>query len=353
MDAVRFLKRGALLGTMLIALACLAPPSPAQQGSVAQVTVGSAEVVQGGQVTIAVTVETVPGSGLASFQGVMGFNPSIIEITQVTFTERCPVHAFNVRQQNGLLRFAATTCGDTEDLIKDGELFRMTIRAVGSPGSSATLSPAFEIFHDADSRMIPHQVSPGTLRIVEEVNQAPTADFEFTPARPAVGDTVRFQDRSRDPDGQIQTWQWDFGDGSTATEQNPSHAYAEAGTYTVKLTVTDDGGKTASRSKEITVVQAPAVETPQVTHFPNPAKTRATFRYALPDGTTAAHLLVFNLEGRLVFDRNLDVNGREFVWDLKDSGGRDLPNGPYFYLVRAATPKGVLRSGVEVLIIQR
>jgi PKD repeat protein len=40
--------------------------------------------------------------------------------------------------------------------------------------------------------------------------------------------------------GGIVSWTWDFGDGSSSTDQNPSYVYAEAGTYEVKLTVQDD-----------------------------------------------------------------------------------------------------------------
>jgi hypothetical protein len=38
------------------------------------------------------------------------------------------------------------------------------------------------------------------------------------------------------------TWHWDFGDGSTSTEQNPTHAYTSSGEFPVALTVTDDNG---------------------------------------------------------------------------------------------------------------
>jgi len=42
--------------------------------------------------------------------------------------------------------------------------------------------------------------------------------------------------------GSITTWAWDFGDGKTSTEQNPSHTYQQRGSYTVSLSVTGPGG---------------------------------------------------------------------------------------------------------------
>ena len=50
---------------------------------------------------------------------------------------------------------------------------------------------------------------------------------------------VDFTDQSSSPNT-IVSWAWDFGDGNTSTDQNPSHAYADAGTYTVCLTITDN-----------------------------------------------------------------------------------------------------------------
>ncbi|MCX6465542.1 MAG: PKD domain-containing protein [Pseudonocardiales bacterium] len=64
---------------------------------------------------------------------------------------------------------------------------------------------------------------------------------------------------STDPDGTIASYAWDFGDGTTDSVVAPSHAYAQAGTYTVTLTVTDNRGGQATASQEITVAvnQAP------------------------------------------------------------------------------------------------
>jgi len=51
---------------------------------------------------------------------------------------------------------------------------------------------------------------------------------------------VAFQDESV---GQISSWKWDFGDGSTSTEQHPQHVYKEAGHYIVTLGIEGAGGK--------------------------------------------------------------------------------------------------------------
>ncbi len=72
------------------------------------------------------------------------------------------------------------------------------------------------------------------------VNQIPIASFEFSTA----GLTVDFTDTSVDPDGFIVSWQWNFGDGNSSTQQHPTHTYTAANTYIVTLTVTDDDGDT-------------------------------------------------------------------------------------------------------------
>jgi len=77
-------------------------------------------------------------------------------------------------------------------------------------------------------------------------------------ARPTSGEaplTVRFTGSGTDKDGKIVSYYWDFGDGHTDTQQNPTHTYLTPGTYTVTLTVTDDNGATATDTVEITVTE--------------------------------------------------------------------------------------------------
>lgn len=67
------------------------------------------------------------------------------------------------------------------------------------------------------------------------------ADFSYT----VDGTTVKFKDWSSNKGSdcflteclQAIKWEWDFGDNSTSSEQNPTHTYANTGTYSVSLTV--------------------------------------------------------------------------------------------------------------------
>jgi len=87
-------------------------------------------------------------------------------------------------------------------------------------------------------------------------NQPPVAN-PGGPYSGTVGVPVSFNGSgSSDPDGNPLTYAWDFGDGGTGTGATPSHAYATEGTFTVALTVTDNGtpplSNTASTTATIT-----------------------------------------------------------------------------------------------------
>jgi PKD repeat protein len=62
---------------------------------------------------------------------------------------------------------------------------------------------------------------------------------------------------STDSDGSVASYAWTFGDGTSGNGATPSHVYASPGTYTAKLTVTDNQAATGSKSKSINVITAP------------------------------------------------------------------------------------------------
>ncbi len=101
-----------------------------------------------------------------------------------------------------------------------------------------------------------------TSRLVTVV--APTAPlvaaFSFAPANPIIAQAVSFTDQST---GGATAWQWNFGDGTVSSQQNPAKSYVAPGTYTATLTAYRDS-QAAATSRTITVV-SPVPATPAVT----------------------------------------------------------------------------------------
>ncbi len=119
-------------------------------------------------------------------------------------------------------------------------------------------------------------------------NQPPVADFSSSVTNLAVSFSSA---GSTDRDGTIASRAWDFGDGATSTQVNPNHTYAAAGTFPVKLTVTDDQGASASVTKDVTVSEAPN-QAPTATFTATPTALDLSVDASVsedPDGTVASY----------------------------------------------------------------
>jgi 6-phosphogluconolactonase (cycloisomerase 2 family) len=109
-------------------------------------------------------------------------------------------------------------------------------------GNSNDVS-AYAIGPDGTLRQIPNSPfkgldSPGFQAMAMLPDQGPTARFTVKPGAPARFDATA----SDDPDGRVARYDWDFGDGTVLPNggPTPTHTYTHPGTFTIKLTVTDD-----------------------------------------------------------------------------------------------------------------
>lgn len=107
--------------------------------------------------------------------------------------------------------------------------------------------------HTLDARVTDSDGNTTTATIsvtIDNVNEAPAASFTYS----CTDRTCSFDgSNSSDSDGSIASYEWEFGDESTATGVSAEHTYSSEGTYSVTLTVTDDEGATDTETQDVTV----------------------------------------------------------------------------------------------------
>jgi PKD domain/Subtilase family/FlgD Ig-like domain len=174
------------------------------------------------------------------------------------------------------------------------------------------------------------------------------------PYSAAVGQPIRFDGSpSNDPDGQIVTYRWDFGDGSSGTGSAPAHAYSTPGTFQVSLCVSDDQGndrccQTAAGVGLGTGIDGDASGAPSASLLydstPNPFNPATTIRYDLADRTTVSLKVYQAASGRVV--RRLETlavrdPGRyEVIWDGRDDNGHQVASGLFICRLEAGHYRG-------------
>lgn len=122
--------------------------------------------------------------------------------------------------------------GETSKSWSEPGSYRVTLRASNDAGTNRT---------------------GVTITVVKPVDP-PVAAFNASPLILQPGQAVSLQDTSTN---NPTRWNWDFGDGNTATSANTTHVYADEGTYSVRLTVSNEGG-TSSAERTIVVKPPPS-----------------------------------------------------------------------------------------------
>jgi PKD repeat protein len=98
-----------------------------------------------------------------------------------------------------------------------------------------------------------------TVTVAQPTEQPVIDSIGASPSTPTAGETVTFDVTASDPDGgEITTFEFAFGDGSSTTESEgtATHVYDGAGEYTAEVVVTDDEGQTASATTTVSVEQS-------------------------------------------------------------------------------------------------
>ena len=164
-----------------------------------------------------------------------------------------------------------------------------------------------------------------TLSSYIEVLAQPTAGFTFLNDNSGA---INFTNTSSD----ATSYSWDFGDGNSSTEENPTHTYASSGIYEVVLTVSNECGEntfTDTIDLRITSTSEPSF-IQALDLYPNPNDGQFML-YLRGEPRPTLELTLFNVLGQVVDAESRRFNGqlrREF--DL-----RDQPSGVYLLQIRS------------------
>jgi gliding motility-associated-like protein len=170
-----------------------------------------------------------------------------------------------------------------------------------------------------------------------EIFDPPTSTFTAI-SQTCVNVTISFKDTSVGNGKTIKKWLWDFGDGTTSTEQDPEHVFTAGGKFKVRLIVTGETGCSSSVfTQEILVNQLPV----------------ANFNFSLPH--CANKLIVFT-------DASTSAEGKIVKW-IWDPGDGSVPaelttNSPFNYQYTATgtykvSLKVVTEYGCESLFLEK
>lgn len=204
----------------------------------------------------------------------------------------------------------------------------------GTSDIQGLLNGAWYYFYDWEFEFVePCGRTPITVN-VGSAGDGPMADFTVSNDVVNVADNVSIDFTNTTQDG--VSYEWNFGDNTTSTEESPSHTYAFAGEYTVSLVATNAEGCTDAALQTITVEAEEVLlstgpvlpEGENVAVFPNPISDLLTVHLDL---TTAndVELRLSDASGRLVRTAQFD-NVQATSLNMQTG---DLPEGVYFLIV--------------------
>lgn len=142
--------------------------------------------------------------------------------------------------------------------------------------------------------------------------------------------TFNFRDASLNAGG---SWEWNFGDGTISTLQNPTHQYANVGDYTVSLKVSNKEGCTATSSQTVRIIGVPGFLYVPNSFMPGSAKNELQTFKAKGRGIDNWTMTIFNKWGQVLWETTkLDDGAPLESWDGTYKG-QAQPQGVYFWKI--------------------
>ncbi len=130
-------------------------------------------------------------------------------------------------------------------------------------------------------------------------NGAPIASFNVSPTTGPAPLLIEVNGASSiDPEGDVLTFNWDFGDGSFGSGVSATHTYTNEGQFTIRLTVTDSQGKQSSTAQTIWVIEPSNLPEASFTASPSSGGTPLTVAFNAaassdPNGTISTYIWTY------------------------------------------------------------
>lgn len=154
-------------------------------------------------------------------------------------SQNLPSSDFSADGNTLTVTFPLTSADETyQSLAVDSSFTKINLSVLYDPSGEGDIDKAFILLTDSAP-------NPPLADVYAEASNVGS-----------VRETIQFNGMIDTTTGQPPyDYHWDFGDGNTAGEQNPTHNYIKAGVFTYNFTVTDNAGATASQTGTITITQ--------------------------------------------------------------------------------------------------